>query len=365
MRLAVFLAALLPAAFARHRLEPATPGAILHGGGSGEADFQPYAAYMGALAPSLYMVYIGLSSLNATPPGAVAKDFLDLNATLTAYGDAATYFLVPQIGLALPHGADLKKVGQGEVDAGIAALVTGLAALARPAFVRIGYEFNGMGWNDYSPGDYVAAWRRIATAVRAGGAAVNASTALVWDRTCDDTNDDKPWWPGDDDMVDWFGVNIYSSHSAPGDTGCVAPFLADAASRGFPVMLGEVAPRGKTTADAGTWDSWFAPYFGTLLGLDGAGDGAEGAGDGATASRPANVRAAASAPHPVRAVSYINRNWDANPAYKGWGDSRVHTPAANASGVAARYVARMGNSAWVNKRGQADMLAALGLAPAA
>ncbi len=286
-----------------------------------------------------YMTYLGIDSLNSTPPGEVNKWFTDLNSTLSSYGDPSSVFLVPQIGLSMPHNGGEEKIADGSYDNALAAFVAGMRALApRPAFIRIGYEFNGP-WNGYKPDSYIGAWKRIEQFVR-NDSVTSKTLALVWDRTCDETNDAMDWYPGDDD-VDWWGINIYSDHSAPGDTGCVEPFLKTAQSRGFPVMLGEVTPRGKNTSDASAWHEWFVPYFDTLL------KGYPG----------------------IKFTSYINRAWNFNPAYKGWGDSRIQTAGANASNVAAQYVSRMSSSSsspvkWLNTAGQTTVLAELGLSAA-
>jgi hypothetical protein len=330
-----------PAAAPRNsRLRPRS-GAVVHGGGSGGADFGPYAAVMGAHAPMGFMTYLGLADLNGTAPGAVNKWFTELNATLcqfAAAGGAAScddWLLVPQIGLSLPHDGKEAKVAAGEYDNAIAALTAGLAWLNRPVYLRIGYECNGVGWNNYKPASYIGAWKRVVDALRASPA--GNATAAVWDITCDDVNKHMDWYPGDD-AVDWWGVNIYSGHSAPGDTDCVKPFMEAAAAGGFPVMFGEVAPRGKLTNVSATWAEWFAPYFDTLLG------GYAGA---------------------AAFVSYIDRDWNAHGNYKGWGDSRVETPGAVAAGVAAQYTAQMANTSfgWLHRSSRAAVAAALGLPP--
>jgi hypothetical protein len=320
-----------------HRLEPAD-GHVVHCGGSGEGDFQPYWSFLPpSTRPLSYMVYLGLDSLNNTLPGAVNPWFPELNATLSAYGPASSVFLVPQIGLSLPHDGKEILVANGSYDNAIHAFVAGLRALApRPAYVRIGYEFCGP-WNGYKPDSYVGAWKRIVNTARAD-AVVNLTVAFVWDRTCDAgwTSDEKDFYPGDDE-VDWHAVNIYSDHSSPGDTQCVAAFVKAARDKGFPVMLGEVTPRGKNTSDASTWKEWFGPYFGDLL------DTYDN----------------------IKHTSYINRAWNLNPSYKGWGDSRIQTAGANASGVAASYLAKMGNtSRFLNAMGEGATLAALGLSSA-
>jgi hypothetical protein len=321
-------ATLLSSAFARHRLEP-QDGFIVHGGGSGEADFRPYAQFMGTLAPAAYMTYLGLDTLNNTAPGEVDKWFVSLNDTLSSYGEPEVWYLAPQIGLSLPHKGKEIIIPEGHLDPAIAALVTGLRYLQRPIFLRIGYEFNGP-WNGYKTDSYRDAYKHITGFLRADNI-TNISVATIWDRTCDDTNDDKPFYPGDE-AVDWWGINIYSGHSEPSNTDCVKPFLDKASAAGFPVALGEVTPRGKFTDKSSTWDEWFAPYFKMLSDHQG-----------------------------VKLTSYINRQWYKDGSYRGWGDSRVQI--GNSSGIAAKYTNGMNNSVWINKLNRSDLFAALGLPP--
>ena len=53
-----------------------------------------------------------------------------------------------QVGLHLPKGEDLAGVANGTYAAELAQLTEGLLALDRPAYVRVGFEFNGE-WNGY------------------------------------------------------------------------------------------------------------------------------------------------------------------------------------------------------------------------
>jgi hypothetical protein len=338
-------AAVLPLSHAaRKRLEPAD-GTVFHCGGSGTDDFDPYFAYLSAVpskganpssataAPAGFMTYLGLDSLNSTAPGAVNQWFTSLNSTLNSYG--SDVFLVPQIGLALPHDVDgQNRMCNGTFDNAMDAFVNGMAALApRPGFVRIGYEMNGP-WNSIHSQVYVCIFRRVVSKLRANPTTAK-TVASVWDRTCDEVNKADDWWPGDDGVVDWMGVNIYSDHSAPGDTSCVKPFMDEAVSKGYPVLLGEVTPRGKNTSDASTTKDWFEPYFDLL---------------------DAYPR--------IKFVSYINRGWNFNPSYKGWGDSRIQTAGASSSGVAEEYVEHVRNaSRYLNAAPMQTILNELGLAP--
>lgn len=177
-----------------------------------------------------------------------------------------------------PGATTLTKIIQCSFDLAIEELLSGLDSMARPVFLRIGQEFNGV-WNGYCAPEYVLVWRRIATAP-SRRSALRSRTALVWDYTCDDhsaldATAYQPYYPGDD-VVDWWAVNTCSGplhdpltgvpSSMPSST-CVHRFVQVAASRGYPVMLAEAQPRyiGAQSAQQ-SWPEWFAPFF-SLLGL--------------------------------------------------------------------------------------------------
>lgn len=330
MRALLYLAA---PALALTRLEP-RDGAILHGGGEYPGNFETYSAFLGARGPSVKMLYFGdWPALNSTPPGAVNSWFAAAAAALD--GDAAPdgAFVVVQLGLQLPLNGGEAAVASGALDAAVRALTAGLRALARPVFLRVGYEFNGP-WNGYRAPSYIGAYRRIAAAVRADDV-LNATVALVWDGSCDAAVDPTPFWPGAD-VVDWQGVNIFSGASAPAAPAgsCLWFWLNTSTFDGIPLMIGEATPRGLNVSDpaAGAWRAWYAPLLALL---------------------DAFPR--------VKLLSYIDMDWEAtdNGRWKGWGDSRVEV--ALASGVAAAWQAELERARWVNRLGRDAMLAALGL----
>lgn len=345
-----------PFALAYRRLEPQSD-AVLHGGGSGTIDFTPYASFLGPLAPFFFMTYLGLDSLNTTANNTINSWFTDLNTTLnnysTPFGNPDDYYLVPQIGLSLPHDGGEEKVANGSYDHAIQVFVYNLEQLGRPSFVRIGYECNGVPWNGYKPDSYKGAFQRVAAALHASPV-LNSSVgvATVWDVTCDISNKATDWYPGDN-SVDWYGVNIYSDGSYP-TSSCVKGFLDAAVKNNFPVMLGEVAPRGKFTNDTssskGYAKSWFDDYFHMFTEYKGT----------------------------IKATSYIDRKWFTNPSYPTWEDSRIETPGAQESGISALYVANMGvsgngssgsgsgkssgnNIVWVNKSNKTTVFSVLGV----
>lgn len=238
-----------------HRLEP-DAGPTLHCGGQ-ESDtsqyvdaaggaFARYSEFMGAnaAAPAVQMWYTSLLGETFSSPGSGAAWGRVLAAALDNHTKEST-LIIPQIGLNLPSGQDLAHV---TTPAGLAAIDEfgrGLQALERPAFVRIGYEFNG-GWNDYPPTLFKAAWKAVTASQQ-----WPATAASVWDYSCDASAKNlnaSDWWPGDDARVDWWGVNIFGT---PGNgasmpnSPCVQRFVDQAAAAGFPVMLGESTPRSR------------------------------------------------------------------------------------------------------------------------
>lgn len=266
----------------------------------------------------------------AVSPGTVAPWFVEVFAGLVADAGVDDAFIVPQIGLQLPLKGEERRVADGEFDNAIAALVLGLRHLARPVFLRIGYEFNGP-WNAYAPVSYIGAYRRIAAQIR-GDQALNLSTALLWDGSCDTDVNPTPFFPGGD-VVDWQGVNLFSGKSDPSATApqsCLWYWLTDSAAAGTPLMIGESTPRGRNATDAATW-SWFSAVV-TLLDKN-----------------PV-----------VQLFCYIDTNWitDEGGRWPGWGDSRIEVPGAAV--VGGRWMQELAKPRWANRANQTELLALLG-----
>jgi len=323
------LLAALATAAARRRLEPPA-GRVLHAAGQEPGAFEAYSAYMGARAPLAKMLYLGLASLNATPAGTLAPWFAGVAADLARDEAPDGAFLCLQLGLELPLDGAEALVAAGEYDAAIEALRFALVAVARPVFLRVGYEANGP-WNGYKPASYVGAFRRVAAALRAD-AVLNETVALVWDGSCDTDVDPTPFFPGAD-VVDFQGINLFTDGSAPqkGDVAqsCVWYWLTDAPAGGFPLMIGESSPRGLSTADPATLAKWHAPFLALV------------------------------AEHRPALVSYIDQNWEAVARWKGWGDSRVETAAP---ALQAAWGAALAEPFWAHRAQKAAVLELLGLA---
>lgn len=316
---------------ARHRLEP-LGGATLHAGGQYPGDFERYSAFLRqqGVAPAVKMLYFGdWPALNGT--AGVLPWFSQAAASLVADGAPDGAFICVQLGLQLPLNGGEARVADGSYDTALAALRVGLLALQRPVWLRVGYEFNGP-WNNYSAPSYVAAFRRIAAALRAD-AVLNQTCALVWDGSCDTAVDPTPFWPGAD-VVDWQGVNIFSGPSAPTTQpqSCPWYWATDSRAAGFPLLIGESTPRGLNTSDpeGRALEKWFTPFLAMV-----------------NAFRPA-------------LLSYIDMSWYAeDPRWVGWGDSRLEVPAA--APIAAVWVRELQRGVYANRANKSVMLQLLGL----
>lgn len=322
---------LLPQAHAVRRLHP-PPGVVLHGGGQYPGNFESYSSYLGSSGPSIKMFYYGdWAGLNATPPNTVNPWFSNVSQQLSVDAGPDGAFICPQIGLFL---GDEKLIASGAYDTALESLRFNLLSLSRPIFLRVGYEFNGP-WNGYAPQSYVAAFRRLATVLHSDPT-LNQTLALVWDGSCDTTVDPTPFFPGDD-VVDWQGVNIFTSGSAPAapPQSCLWYWITDSQAGGFPLMIGESTPRGLFTNQSSTWERWFAP-FASLINQ-----------------------------HRPGLVSYIDMDWEHTDGtrWAGWGDSRVEVGLD--SGVGPKWKGVVSNSAvFFNRANKTCVCALLGLNPA-
>ena len=187
-----------------------------------------------------------------------------------------------------------------------------------PVFLRIGLEMNGP-WNGYTPWIFPAAFRKLTHGLRDRGV---QNLATVWcyepDAAADfadSTEKGWKWYPGDD-MVDWFGLDLFDyDHFDPslpdyGDRNALTKkgrsgyFLQFALSRQKPVYLNELSARGvfitpeaddPDSADAmADWNTWFEPFFAFIEN------------------------------HPViKAFNYIDLEWTTIPEYSHWGDARL------------------------------------------
>ena len=289
------------------RLEP--QDVLIHGAGQ---DPTGYGAYWNAMPvgrqPQTYMYYVNLDTL---PPNWADA----LKAQLKLIPGA---FLLPQIGVNFTNGVTAHyeaDVAAGKYDAQIANLVTGLRQLATPAYVRLGYEFNGLTWNGYQPAPYAQAFIRITNALRA---APEIEVATVWDAEIDGATNYMDYYPGDS-YVDWFGMNVFARTSFTNSN--LPVFMALAHSHRKPVLVGETTPDPVGAQGGATsWDGWFTPFFNFLK-----------------------------ATPEMKQYNYINWDWTAwakilnNSVYATWGDARMELDTA--AYVRSRYIEQLGDPA--------------------
>jgi len=266
------------------RLEP-SGDQVFHGAGQCLDEFIRYSAVLNERAPIIYMAYRGLR-------GITSEWFSEVTAK---YEGAAQKNLCMQLGLSMTQdGAPWlhyeHEVAAGLHDKHIETLCEGLSSIDRPVYLRLGYEFNGE-WNGYEPRSFIAAWKRIWHAIRRHSL---DNVALVWCYSPDAkvTADHMPFYPGDA-CVDWWSIDLFSDwHFTSPRT---ERFLADAAKREFPVMIGETTPRYiGVCGGMQSWRSWYMPFFNLI--------------------RVTPV---------IKAFCYINWNWARYPMWSDWGECRI------------------------------------------
>ena len=259
---------------------------VLHGAGQSPDAFESYFDLMPEdNKPQIYMYYISLNALNE----AFWVDYL--KEELEKYSN---HYIIPQIGLSMTGTGDPNDNYEDDVAAGlyddqILNLVEGLKKLGRPAYIRIGYEFNGIAWNGYDPGPYVEAYQRITTAISNN----DLEVATVWCAAVGGGTDENylDYYPGDD-YVDWWGIDLFSdSHFTEQLT---IDFMADAEVYGKPVMIGETTPRYIGADDATDWEDWFVLFFDFIENYPG-----------------------------VKAFCYINWDWAEFPQWSDWGNAQL------------------------------------------
>ena len=157
----------------------------------------------------------------------------------------------------------------------------------RPVFIRIGYEFEGP-WNNHNPTQYKNAWRQI---VHIFDEEEVHNAAYVWQSAGLNYSNISNWYPGDE-YVNWVGYSHFDGFN-------MGQSIRDfAEEHDKPIMIAEATPRVDLKIGDGEmhWLNWYLPLFESIY---------------------ANDR--------IKALAYINVNWDEQPMWagQGWGDSRV------------------------------------------
>jgi len=300
--------------------------------------------------------YPQYGALGENPSGTPTNVDIDwgagpLNAHSAAFGYSGSALV---LGINFANGnqfetwfpTGVQDIGAGLKSAEIKRLANFCKNVAKPVYIRLGYEFDGT-WNNYvSPQTYVNAFREIVRGVRAEGA---NNVAFVWQSSAYPPlgfPDLDAWYPGDE-YVDWCGFSWFLAPNfgvSPTSAQLADAMLTFARQHNKPVMIAESSPqgydleagtrrninsgldgpaggntRGKTGGQ--TWDEWFKPYFDYIHQNDDI----------------------------IRAVAYINADWDAQPKWQSpypegyWGDTRVETNAV----IRDRWLAEVNTSFWL------------------
>lgn len=182
----------IPRSEHRAMLEPL--GLVVNGAGQSPDAFANYWNVIGENhKPIVYMYYVGLKGVQQCWA-------MGLKWDLMKYFDN---FVIPQIGLSITYDGNPSLHYEDEVAAGlhdgaIYNFLDGLEQLAFPVYLRIGYEFNGLGWNGYQPKTYKQAFIRIVQKIRERDLEISA----VWCSSADGETNFMDYYPGDE-FVDW------------------------------------------------------------------------------------------------------------------------------------------------------------------
>lgn len=306
-----------------------------------------YVDFYNLANPTAYFPFGGLGEkLDGTTAPDIDWGAGPLNARNAALGYPNS---VLSIGLSLvedyaPNG--LSKIAAGDYDTEITRLANFIKTKNKPVYVRIGYEFDGK-WNTgyANTTNYKNAYKRIVDIIRP----IAPNFVSVW-QACTSPVDDilegyhediSAWYPGDN-YVDWMGYSWFLN--TPQQVSLTDEVTAFARLHSKPVMVCESSPQGYDLKNLnyryintmlggqpGTnpvsktpdqlWNEWFKPFFDYI-------------------HTNSDV---------IRAVSYINANWDAqakwgSPYNEGyWGDSRVE---ANAD-IRAKWLAEISKTSWI------------------
>ena len=202
------------------------------------------------------------------------------------------------------------KVADGSFDHLISEFVDFVAAYPdRPFLIRIGYEFDGS-WNDYDPQNFKLAFRRIVDALRDrklnNFATVFASSSSV------KVGQFEEYDPGSE-YYDWVGYSWWGGEKDG------QPALDFARRVGKPVFIAEATARGhyfdKENAET-VWNDWFKTFFKHI---------------------DDNLDV-------IRAVSYINADWDSQDMWDGWGQTKLES----APLLKQRWLERMADPMFIN-----------------
>ena len=180
-----------------------------------------------------------------------------------------------------------------------------------PFLIRIGYEFDGS-WNDYDPPNFRKAFQRIVSALQDANL---TNFATVYASSSGATPQQFEQYDPGPEYYDWVG---YSWWGGERDGQAALDF---ARKVGKPIFIAEATPRGHffdREDPQQVWDTWFQQFFAHI-------------------EENKDV---------VRAVSYINANWEGQDMWKGekWGQTRLET----APLLKSKWLEKMAEAQFVN-----------------
>ena len=208
------------------------------------------------------------------------------------------------------EGNSEDKVADGSYDHLIAELVDFIAKYSdHPFLIRIGYEFDGS-WNKYDPKNFKLAFQRIVKALQAAKltnfAIVYASSSMAKPEQFTEYD------PGSE-YYDWVGYSWWGGD----DDGQAALDFARKVKK--PVFIAEATPRGiffDREDPEKIWNSWFTKFFNHI-------------------EENKDV---------VRAISYINADWDSQDMWDGWGQAKLETSAY----LKSKWLEKMAEPQFIN-----------------
>ncbi|HBE98420.1 MAG TPA: hypothetical protein DDW68_14735, partial [Verrucomicrobiales bacterium] len=208
------------------------------------------------------------------------------------------------------EGNNEDKVADGSFDHLIAELVTFVKEHPdHPFLIRPGYEFDGS-WNKYDPENFKKAFRRIVDALRAEKL---PNFAMVFASSSDVKPGQFEEYDPGGEYYEWVGYSWWG-----GDKDA-QPALDYARKVGKPVFIAEATPRGHffdKEDHEELWNGWFTKFFNHI---------------------DENIDV-------VRAVSYINADWDSQDMWDGWGQSKIET----APYIKKRWLEKMAEPRFIN-----------------
>ena len=179
-----------------------------------------------------------------------------------------------------------------------------------PFLIRIGYEFEGP-WNNYDAENFKLAFQRIVDHLNEAGV-TNYATVMASSSPTTPINVWEQYYPGDE-YVDWVGYSYWAGDIVN------AGSLEFAREHNKPVFIAESTPRSyylDNESGEVAWDFWYDAFFSHI---------------------EENLDV-------IKAVSYINADWDAQPMWNGWGDTRIE---ANEF-VAEKWQEKMAEPLYIN-----------------